>query len=94
MFRFVCSFFGLSIYSVLVYIGARIAQLLDHLDDGRWHSNVMKYIEPWQFAAGFVLHTAFTVWRGFAAGRIPLANQFEFASGFAWSAAVMALCCM
>ena len=55
MFRFVCSFFGLSIYSVLVYIGARIAQLLDHLDDGRWHSNVMKYIEPWQFAAGFVL---------------------------------------
>ena len=41
------------------------------------------------FAAGFALHTAFTVWRSFAAGRIPLANQFEFASGFAWSAAVM-----
>ena len=55
MFRFVCSFFGLSIYSVLVYIGARIAQLLDHLDDGRWHGNVMRYVEPWQFAAGFVL---------------------------------------
>ena len=55
MFRFVCSFFGLSIYSVLVYIGARIAQLLDHLDDGRWHSNVMKYVEPWQFAIGLVL---------------------------------------
>ena len=55
MFRFVCSFFGLSIFSVLVYIGARIADLLDHLDDGRWYSNVMKYIEPWQFAAGFVL---------------------------------------
>ena len=47
MFRFVCSFFGLSIYSVLVYIGARIADLLDHLDDGRWYGNVMKYIEPW-----------------------------------------------
>lgn len=55
MFRFVCSFFGLSIYSVLVYIGARIAQLLDHLDDGCWHSNVMKYIEPGRFAAGFML---------------------------------------
>ena len=43
------------------------------------------------FAAGFLLHTAFTVWRGVAAGRLPLANQFEFASGFAWSAAVMGI---
>lgn len=41
------------------------------------------------FALGFALHTAFTVWRGVAAGRIPLANQFEFASGFAWSAAAL-----
>lgn len=55
MSRFVCSFFGLSIYSVLVYIGARIAQLLDHLDDGRWHSNVMIYVELWQIGVGFVL---------------------------------------
>ena len=39
--------------------------------------------------AGFVLHTAFTVWRGIAAGHIPLANQFEFASGFAWAAVVI-----
>ena len=43
------------------------------------------------FAAGFALHTAFTLWRGIAAGRIPLANQFEFASGFAWSAAIMGI---
>ena len=43
------------------------------------------------FAAGFALHTAFTVWRGVVSGRLPLANQFEFASGFAWSAAVMGL---
>ena len=55
MSRFVCSFFGLSIYSVLVYIGARIAQLLDHLDDGRWHGNVMRYVEPWQLAIGLAL---------------------------------------
>ena len=39
--------------------------------------------------AGFASHTAFTVWRGIAAGRLPLANQFEFASGFAWAAALM-----
>lgn len=43
------------------------------------------------FAAGFVLHTAYTIWRGVVAGRLPLANQFEFASGFAWSAAIMGL---
>ena len=43
------------------------------------------------FAAAFLLHTAFTAWRGVEAGRLPLANQFEFASGFAWSAAVMGL---
>ena len=43
------------------------------------------------FALSFALHTGFTVWRGIAAGRIPLANQFEFASGFAWSAALLGL---
>ena len=43
------------------------------------------------FLAAFAVHTAFTVWRGVAAGRLPLANQFEFASGFAWSAAIMGL---
>ena len=43
------------------------------------------------FTAVFVGHTAFTVWRGIAAQRIPLANQFEFANGFAWSAAIMGI---
>ena len=43
------------------------------------------------FAAAFAAHTVFTIWRGIAAGRVPLANQFEFASGFAWSAAIMGL---
>ena len=55
MSHFVCSFFGLSIYSVLVYIGARVAQLLDHLDDGRWRGNVVKYVELWQVGIGIVL---------------------------------------
>ena len=43
------------------------------------------------FAAAFAAHTIFTIWRGIVSGRVPLANQFEFASGFAWSAAVMGL---
>ena len=43
------------------------------------------------FAGALALHTAYTVWRGIAAGRLPLANQFEFASGFAWACAVLGL---
>ena len=41
------------------------------------------------FLVGFLLHTAFSIWRGIAAGRLPMANQFEFASGFAWAAAAL-----
>ena len=29
----------------------------------------------WAFAAAFALHTAFTVWRGIAAGRLPLLRR-------------------
>ena len=41
-------------------------------------------------AAGFAAHTVYSAWRGITAGRLPLANQFEFASGFAWACVVMA----
>lgn len=37
----------------------------------------------------WALHTAYMAWRGVEAGRVPLANQFEFASGFAWAAVAM-----
>ncbi|MBR4359717.1 MAG: c-type cytochrome biogenesis protein CcsB [Clostridia bacterium] len=37
----------------------------------------------------FGLHAAYMTWRGIAAGRVPLANQFEFASGFAWATAAL-----
>ena len=43
------------------------------------------------FFTGMLTHTAMMVWRGIAAGRLPLANQFEFASGFAWTAAGIGL---
>ena len=41
------------------------------------------------FLLSFSLHTAFMVWRGIEARRVPLSNQFEFASAFAWAAVVM-----
>lgn len=43
----------------------------------------------WLFVAGAVCNTAYLVARGIAAGRLPLSNQFEFATAFAWGIAVM-----
>ena len=39
-------------------------------------------------AAGFVVHTLCIVVRGINAGRLPLTNQYEFASAFAWGIAL------
>jgi cytochrome c-type biogenesis protein CcsB len=38
----------------------------------------------WVIGAGFVLHTAALITRGIGAGRLPLTNQYEFATSFAW----------
>ena len=38
--------------------------------------------------AGFVVHTLCIVVRGINAGRLPLTNQYEFASAFAWDIAL------
>ena len=35
-------------------------------------------------AAGFMIHTAALIVRGIGAGRLPLTNQYEFATSFAW----------
>ena len=43
------------------------------------------------FTAGSALNLAYMVARGIAAGRIPLANQFEFATAFAWAIGLMAI---
>lgn len=42
-------------------------------------------------AAGLVLHTAALVCRGIAAGRLPLTNQYEFATSFAWGVSLVSL---
>ncbi len=41
-------------------------------------------IADWIMAAAFVLHSAALVTRGIGAGRLPLTNQYEFATSFAW----------
>ena len=42
-------------------------------------------------AAGFVLHTAALICRGIGAGRLPLTNQYEFATSFAWGLCLVSL---
>ena len=43
----------------------------------------------WIFLAGAVCNTVYLIARGVIAGRLPLANQFEFSTAFAWGIAVM-----
>ena len=50
---------------------------------------VIKHVKAGKIAGyvmviGFVLHTAALVTRGIGAGRLPLTNQYEFATSFAW----------
>jgi len=41
--------------------------------------------------AGFALHTAALICRGIGAGRLPLTNQYEFATSFAWGLCLVSL---
>ena len=42
-------------------------------------------------AAGLLLHTAALVCRGVGAGRLPMTNQYEFATSFAWGLSLVSL---
>ena len=42
-------------------------------------------------AFGFVLHSAAIICRGIGAGRLPLTNQYEFATSFAWGLCLLGL---
>ncbi len=41
--------------------------------------------------AGFILHTAALITRGIGAGRLPMTNQYEFATSFAWGLCLVSL---
>lgn len=42
-------------------------------------------------ALGFILHTAALICRGIGAGRLPLTNQYEFATAFSWGLSLVSL---
>jgi len=41
------------------------------------------------FLAGFAMESAYLLARGITAGRLPLSNQFEFATAFSWGIALL-----
>ena len=45
----------------------------------------------WTLLLGFVFHTAAVIVRAIGAGRLPLTNQYEFATSFAWGIALCSL---
>lgn len=54
-------------------------------------SKTLKTVAWVLLLAGFASHTAYIAARGVIAGRLPLSNQFEFATAFAWGIALIAI---
>ena len=48
-------------------------------------------IAMWIQLAGLILHTCTIILRGMTAGRLPLTNQYEFASAFSWGLCLVSL---
>lgn len=53
--------------------------------------NVLRRAAWISLIVSVALHTVYIVWRGIAARRLPLANQFEFATAFAWMVAILGI---
>jgi len=71
--------------SLVLYLLATITQFIyiamkkDMLNKVSWYL----------FLLAFLLNTAYIVTRGVVASRLPLSNQFEFSTAFAWGIALM-----
>ena len=76
-------FFG----SLLLYFAAAVLQFIGTL----FKKDKVAKIAWLIFLAGLAAQTAYLVVRGVTARRLPLSNQFEFATAFAWGIALMLL---
>ena len=76
-------FFG----SLVLYFGAAVLQFIGTL----FKKDKVARIAWLVFLAGLAAQTAYLVVRGVTARRLPLSNQFEFATAFAWGIALMLL---
>ena len=77
----------LFIIVMLLYLAALICYFLFIAT----RKNVISRIAIGLQIAGLSLHTAAIVLRGIAAGRLPLTNQYEFATAFAWGLCLVSL---
>ena len=76
-------FFG----SLVLYFAAAVLQFIGTL----FKKDKVAKIAWLIFLAGLAAQTAYLVVRGVTARRLPLSNQFEFATAFAWGIALMLL---
>ena len=76
-------FFG----SLLLYFAAAVLQFIGTL----FKKDKVAKIAWLIFLAGLAAQTAYLLVRGVTARRLPLSNQFEFATAFAWGIALMLL---
>ena len=76
-------FFG----SLLLYFGAAVLQFIGTL----FKKDKVAKIAWLVFLASLAAQTAYLLVRGVTARRLPLSNQFEFATAFAWGIALMLL---
>ena len=72
---------------LVLYFAAVVAHLLGLAFRSE---KIAKIAWPVYYAA-FALNAAYMIARGIAAHRLPLANQFEFATAFAWCIGLMAI---
>ena len=70
---------------LILYFAAALLELVGLV----FKKNFITKAAWWLFVAGAVCNTVYLVCRGYIAKRLPLSNQFEFATAFAWGIAVM-----
>lgn len=79
MFLFYVTYIGYSlatVFYIILYVNK----------DKKWGNYAIKVL-----LVSFIAHTVSLIARGITAGRVPLTNQFEFASSFAWGIALVFL---
>ena len=76
-------FFG----SLILYFVAFVLQLATMV----FKKDKLGKISWFVFLAAFAAHTIYIIVRGVTAGRIPLSNQFEFATAFSWGVSLLLL---
>lgn len=76
---------GLFFAALLLYFAATVLELGGLV----FKKKQITGLAWWLFVAGTVCNTVYLVSRGVIAGRLPLSNQFEFATAFAWGISVM-----